>query len=257
MDSGYDDGVWSTYCCNSTTPDDPCVVAHSTPCSLNTGPYGGAGCPATGAADSEQCNYWYPAGLDYTLQAGDTWFWEPPPQQLRPLSELISVYHNSVGKNTVMELDFAIDRTGRVDESHAALYESFGTWIRSCYGTAAAESSLIPAEADLWTPTPGKVWSLELQLDAPVDRVVIREDLRFGQRILAYRVVATGADGLEPPFAAGKAVGNKRIHVGKKVVGVRLRLEVSTTASSLPPVVKSFAAFEPCSDGWDDVAAVV
>ena len=49
------------------------------------------------------CNTWYPAGLDYTLQSGDTWFFvEGTP--LRPLSELITTYHNCVGMNTVMEL---------------------------------------------------------------------------------------------------------------------------------------------------------
>ena len=29
-----------------------------------------------------------------------------------------------------MELDFAIDRTGRVDPKHAALYKALGDWIR-------------------------------------------------------------------------------------------------------------------------------
>ena len=49
------------------------------------------------------CDTWYPAGLDYTLQSGDTWFFvEGTP--LRPLSELITTYHNCVGMNTVMEL---------------------------------------------------------------------------------------------------------------------------------------------------------
>ena len=84
---------------------------------------------------------------------------EPPPQKLRPLSEMIAVYHNSVGRNTVMELDFGIDRTGRVDPTHAALYATFGGWIKSCYGPSAvvaqAEASLtaVPEHA-LWVPVP-------------------------------------------------------------------------------------------------------
>ena len=35
---------------------------------------------------------------------------------------MIQVYHNSVGRNTVMELDFAVDRSGQVDHKHATLY---------------------------------------------------------------------------------------------------------------------------------------
>ena len=73
----YNGSVWSTYCCNNTTPygivTGPCVVAHTTPCSLNTGPYGGGGCAATGLPQDSMCNTWYPAGLDYTLQQEDTW----------------------------------------------------------------------------------------------------------------------------------------------------------------------------------------
>lgn len=47
--------------------------------------------------------------------AGDVWFWEPAPQTLRKRDELISTYHATVGHNTVLELDFAIDRTGQVE----------------------------------------------------------------------------------------------------------------------------------------------
>lgn len=90
--SQYNGSIWSTYCCNGTA-DEPCVVAHTTPCALNTGPYGGGGCAATGDPEDAMCNSWYPAGLDYTLQQGDTWFYVPG-TALRPLSELITVYHN-------------------------------------------------------------------------------------------------------------------------------------------------------------------
>ena len=44
--------------------------------------------------------------------------------------------------NTVLELDFAIDRSGRVEPSHAALYKAFGDWRRSCYGTPVASGAL-------------------------------------------------------------------------------------------------------------------
>ena len=138
----YPDGVWSTYCCNNTDGE-PCVVAHTTSCSINSGcsltpyvcfcllfiasqlsltyrslsrPYGGAGCPATGTGDG--CNSYYPAALDYTLQTGDQWFYNPVNPTPRPLTELIEVYHNSVGRNTVLELDFAIDRRGKLDPTH-------------------------------------------------------------------------------------------------------------------------------------------
>lgn len=251
MDSGYEKGVWSTYCCNQTGPNEPCVVAHSSACALNYGPYGGGGCPATGAPADAGCNYWYPAALDYTLQADDDWFWEPA-QPLRPPAELIAVYHQSVGRNTKLEMDFAIDRTGRVDPAHAALYATLGGWIRSCYGSPVAEKSSKPPTEELWISSGSpNVWSLELDLGAAVvDRVVIREDQAYGQRILAYKVYAIASDGTKSSFSNGTAVGNKRIdlHNAGGVSG-SVVLEVMSTAMDLPVVLKSFAAFTPCSDG--------
>jgi alpha-L-fucosidase len=62
----------------------------------------GSGDPpnATGA-------YWYPSGVDVTIQSNDHWFFTPG-DTLRPLSQLISMYHDSVGANGHLEIDFAI-----------------------------------------------------------------------------------------------------------------------------------------------------
>ena len=150
---------------------------------------------------------------DYTLQAGDTWFYEPPagdaehpgPTTLRPLDELVFTYHSTVGHNTVLELDFAIDRDGLVAPSHAALYKRLGDFIRTCYdasplavGTTTMTSATSAAGDNLRAPKPdgvsgglaGEVGvaSVTLQLgsdDAPktFDRVVLEEDQTAGQRV--------------------------------------------------------------------------
>ena len=58
---------------------------------------------------------------DTTLQEADVWFYQPG-QGIRPLAELIKVYHQTVGRNGVLEMDFAIDRTGKVAPSHEQRY---------------------------------------------------------------------------------------------------------------------------------------
>eukprot|EP01052_Picozoa_sp_SAG31_P016445 SAG31_NODE_1091_length_9958_cov_10.108429_1_plen_200_part_00 len=172
----------------------------------------------------------------------DTWFYVKG-TPLRPLSEMISVYHNSVGMNTVLELDFAIDRTGRVDPAHAALYSTFGDWIRACYGKPVASGSLKAPASGLST---AGAYSLKITAATPVDRIVLQEDQREGERILSYRVVvnATGAI-----VAKGTAVGNKRIQLfgGGNVTGA-LQLEVLSTAAGLPPLV-TFSAYAACPSG--------
>ena len=75
----------------------------------------------------------YPKTCDTTLQNGDHWFWTPPSTSVRSLEDLKSVYHQTVGSNGVLELDFAIDRDGIVNPDHEKVYRAFGSWISSCY----------------------------------------------------------------------------------------------------------------------------
>lgn len=61
----------------------------------------GAGSPPENCTDSGKPALFYPSGTDYTLQSGDTWFYEPPlgdkehptHTPLRTLDELIYTYH--------------------------------------------------------------------------------------------------------------------------------------------------------------------
>ena len=106
------------------------------------------------------------------------------------------------------------------------------------------------ARRDVLQPVLGEDRARRIDQDDPrgasVDRVVLREDQSFGQRVLAYAVRAVGTDGRAAPFSNGTAVGNKRIDLGATVAGGTLELELVTTALGLPPIVE-FAAFKPCA----------
>ena len=240
----YPNGVWSTYCCNKTTsnPNPNCVVAHTASCSLNdkASPYGAAGCAATGKMRDHACDTFMPAGVDYTLQAGDVWFWMPS-QRLRPLSELILQYHLSVGRNTVLELDFAIDRSGRVDPTHDALYRKFGAWIKDCYGKPVASAEVgAPGAFYFDANTEGK----------SVDRIVLMENQTYGQRVMAYRVDLVSSSGaVLELLSSGKAIGHKRIDLFKKNVNGIVRFTVDSTALNLPPLMLSVELFAECNHG--------
>ncbi len=87
----------------------------------------------------------------------------------------------------MLELDFAIDQNGLVAPDHAARYREFGDWIRSCYGTPVATTS-----------GNGTVFQLNLTSYMPaVDRIQIRENQAYGQRIRAYYVEYLAAGHVE------------------------------------------------------------
>jgi hypothetical protein len=96
---------------------------------------------------------------------------------------------------------YRIDRTGRVDPTHAALYKKLGDWIKTCYGTPVASSAVVKAE--------GSIWTVEIDTGTTaVDRVMIQENQTLGQRILSYRVVDASSGAV---LTHGQSVGNKRI----------------------------------------------
>lgn len=183
---------------------------------------------------------WNPAVTDTTLQDGDHWFYTPG-DSIRDLATLIQVYHASVGQNTLLELDFAIDRTGNVDPTHAAAYASLGSWIRSCYGTPLSATSGI-----------GSVFVVELggAAGATMDRVMIQEDTRQGELVRAYTIEyqAPGSS-TWTAFSTGTAVGHKRIDLGSGSAVVASRVRLTVTQAVGTPVVSFFGAFAPCPSG--------
>jgi alpha-L-fucosidase len=216
-------------------------------------PVWSSGCGAPGAASPGRSPATYPDGFcpkgsDTTLQSPDVWFWVPN-TPIKSLATLIKMYHSTVGANSVMELDFAIDRTGNIDPTHAARYKEFGTWIRQCYGTPKAQSG--------WILSNSIVLSLPSSSSYSIDRVAIQENLARGQRITTF-VVEGMVDGVWISLAAGTSgVGHKRIvsiahevaeTVNENTIAQRtvtkLRLNV-TDGVGLPANI-SLSAFASC-----------
>lgn len=201
------------------------------------------GAGSTGESPKTATNFCPKCG-DCTLQTPDHWFWMPN-TPIKSLRTLIQMYHGTVGSNSVMELDFAVDRTGNIDPTHAARYQEFGAWIRGCYGVAAADSGAGYSNATIVEITvAGEADS------AVIDRVAVMEDLSAGQRITAYKVeviyaVNEAADDWQP-FSWGTSVGHKRIDVLSKPSGKAIsKLRLTVTDSVAPPMIR-LSAYKPC-----------
>jgi len=178
---------------------------------------------------------WNPAVADTTLQLHDSWFFLKD-DGIRTLTSLVDVYHATVGANTVLELDFAIDTTGNVHPSHAAAYKALGDWVRTCYGTPVAG-----------TAGSGGVFNLTMPGgSAAVDRVIIGEDQTYGQRIREFTVDALGPDGKWTVLSTGSSVGHKRIAIAKAAVTASV-VRLTVTGATAQPILTGFAAYAPCA----------
>jgi len=171
---------------------------------------------------------------------GGCWFYNAG-MVPKSLTELVSHYHDSVGSNAFMLLDWTPTPEGTMREDHLQRYQEFGDWLRACYGAPVATVS---------SPAGSRV-TLTIPENAEIDRIVIEEDQTEGERITTYSV---SLDGME--VARGESVGNKRIHLfntsavkGRRLVleasGDSVRLAVSrlTTAPAAP--LHRAATFSP------------
>ena len=183
-----------------------------------------------------------PAEADTPIANEDAWFWKPS-TTYRPLAELKAVYRNTVGANSVLELGVLPDNNGVIPADQMAVLQSLGDYIRGCHSPAAAVNRTQGVGASIRLDFPLQV----------VDRVILQEDLAFGQIVQAFTVAALPAGGYDPepvPVAQGTAIGNKRIlYFASGPIPARA---IIVTATALYPGASSanwlnVAAYAPCA----------
>jgi hypothetical protein len=207
-----------------------------------------------------------PPEADTPIATLDEWFFKPATAQrnatrYRSSDELKFVYRNTVGHNSVLELGLLPDNTGFVPADQMAALQRLGDYVRECHSNSAALAS-------------GNGTGRAIRIDWPsprvINRVIIQEDLAFGQLVLEYKIEAVFCAGVEGapcafgnaccntynreafPFlvGTGTAIGHKRIHYFDS--GPVPATGVIVTATQLYPGWTSahwrnLAAFEPCA----------
>ena len=142
---------------------------------------------------------------------------------MRTLDDLIPAYHDVVGNGLTMELDFAIDRDGLVEDTHAAVYKQLGDWVRGCYGKPLAMASgtgVVDANGST-------VFSVVVRARSVFDRFQMIEDTWHGQRVHAWTISAEAeGGGGAAVLATGQAIGIKRI--------ILLGRNITTNSSTRP-----------------------
>jgi alpha-L-fucosidase len=200
---------------------------------------------------------WRPAECDTPLRE-QHWFWHPRDEKsLKPLSKLLDIYHQSVGRGAQLVLGLAPDDRGLIPESDASRLREFGETLRKLYsnnlarkGTFSASAGDDPSRAfdgdpDTFWSAPANTHSavLEVSFAKPVsfDRTVVMEWLNAGQRIQKYDLQAW--DGKEwRTLFAGTSIGHKKIDVFPRTTAARVRLHILMASDS--PHVREFQIFD-------------
>lgn len=170
--------------------------------------------------------YFNPAECDTTLQSQTRWFFGAN-WPLRSFSELVGVYHKTVGRNCILELDFSPDTRGLIPDSHVALYQQLGDFIQTCYNN--------PINHTVTTPEGSSgVYSFKFDTATSMDRIVLMEDQTNGQVIRTYSVFAKIGDSKTWTLVSkGTSVGHKKIDIFTAAVSVT-EVMVNSTYVDVP-----------------------
>ncbi|NJB84795.1 alpha-L-fucosidase [Lewinella marina] len=202
-----------------------------------------------------------PAEVDVSIRPG--WFYHPEEDSLvKSPEELFEIYLTSVGRGSVLLLNVPPDRRGRIHEIDSANLLQWRQMIDSTFARNLAEDATAEGDgyrgghAD-YAPTqvldddPATYWAtddgvttgaLTLTLPEPreVNYVMLQENIRLGQRIAAFRVLAR-VDGELQEIGTAQTVGYKRILPVDSVVTDQLIIEI--TDALAPPTLSRVSLF--------------
>jgi alpha-L-fucosidase len=206
---------------------------------------------------------WWPAEADVSTRHG--WFWHPHEDgESRTAANLMKIYFDTVGRSTVLLLNFSPDTRGRITDEDADKARRFGDAVRAMYrvdhaaatrvtassvardGARYAGANVLDGRADsFWmadeaarTPT----LTLVLAGAKTFDVVRLAEHLPLGLRVDRFAIDIAGTDGAWRTIIDKRGIGAQRlIRLPAPVTASQLRLRIVAAAAA--PAITQVALY--------------
>lgn len=146
--------------------------------------------------------HWVPAETDVSIRPG--WFWrESENGSVKSVEQLLKIYYESVGRNSLLLLNVPPDATGRINAADSVRLMEFRAALDEIFAEDLAARASVRRKGDCWT--------LSMKEPVTFNRVVLKEDIAAGQKIAAFTVEALDEDGSWTEIASETTIGHKRI----------------------------------------------
>lgn len=227
--------------------------------------------------EHEEHLIWYPAEVDVSIRPG--WFYHPEEDsRVRSLENLLDIYIKSVGGNATLLLNVPPMPDGRINENDVERLKELGDYLREMFRVNLAdeaELSVCGDSADVLPEDTGKTgvpenghrpgqdspaealrsdsydaycmgtsprMDVEISWSEPreIRAVVIKEDIRFSQRIEKFEILA-GTGGEMHRIFGGTTVGFRKIAAFEPVQADRLVVRILD--SRVAPVLSYLGVF--------------
>jgi len=193
----------------------------------------------------EDGNYWVPAEVDVSIRPG--WFYHSKQDSLvRSPENLMELYYSSVGRNSNLLLNIPPDRRGLLNEIDVKSLVKFRELRENEFKTDLAKgkkaissndrgkdfkpSNVCDGNPETYWATPDIVTDAQLIIklgeETEVNRIVIQEYIKLGQRVQTFKVEAlAGKEWKE--LINGTTIGYKVIRKFPVVKTSQIRLTIS------------------------------
>jgi alpha-L-fucosidase len=167
--------------------------------------------------------HWIPAEVDVSVRP--SWFFHEN-ETIKPVSHLLKIYFESVGRGANLILDLAPDRRGLIPQDDVAVLKE---WKRILTETFAND---LAASAHVENHVNARI--IQWSHDVTFNVTRLRESLLLGQRIAAFALDFWGG-GTWHEFAAAMGIGNCRLIATPAITTSRVRLRI-TEAVARPAI---------------------
>ena len=194
----------------------------------------GQGGPSQQSLNEGDCfgSHWVPAETDVSIRPG--WFWrESENDKVKSVNQLLKIYYESVGRNSLLLLNVPPDTRGRLHEVDSTRLMEF----------RAALDQIFAQDLAVNQKRKGQVWTVKVNPEKPFNRVVLTEDIAKGQRVVSFMIEARTAEGWER-LAEESTIGHKRIVFVPETCTSEVRVTV-TDALAKPLLGKIGLYYDP------------
>ncbi len=194
----------------------------------------GQGGPSQQSLNEGDCfgSHWVPAETDVSIRPG--WFWrESENDKVKSVNQLLKIYYESVGRNSLLLLNVPPDTRGRLHEVDSTRLMEFRAALDQIFAQDLAVSQ----------KRKGQVWTVKVNSEKPFNRVVLTEDIAKGQRVVSFMIEARTAEGWER-LAEESTIGHKRIVFVPETCTSEVRVTV-TDALAKPLLGKIGLYYDP------------
>lgn len=207
----------------------------------------------------EDGNYWVPAEVDVSIRPG--WFYHKNQDSLvRSPENLMELFYSSIGRNSNLLLNVPPDQRGMLYEKDVASLLAFRTLLKkefekdvakgkdvvssSVRGKGYEGSNVNDGNAETyWTTsdvqTSGDV-IINLGEETEVNRIVLQEYIKLGQRVQEFQVSAL-SDGNWEKLIDGTTIGYKIIRKFPTIKTSKIKVTISKTKAC--PIISNIELY--------------